>query len=179
MLRVPFAKTSTRTPLPFGPAPRNSPGPTTSAPAVGAGNRQRPAQNPFTRPRTGHARVPALSTAAGPGPPGDLGLADRPPRDRRPDHGSGRACGGSPRPGCQSVADTDYDYIKDNGSRGDMRSPGQQYFRAVAISKRHFRRVARGHRANGSPKRCDVTAQLEPGGSGRTLSGRHPNCAPR
>ena len=46
-------------------------------PALGARNRQRPAQDPPTRPRQGAALPPAR-----PGPPGDMGLAHRPLRHR-------------------------------------------------------------------------------------------------
>ena len=61
-------------------------------PAMGAGDRQRPAQDPPARPGEGTAL-----TAARPGPPGDLGLPDRPPRDQRADRPSLRRR--RPRPG--------------------------------------------------------------------------------
>src|SRR5665811_198629 len=51
-----------------------------------AGERQRPDQDPPARTRQGPAITPT-----GPGPPGDMGLADRPLRDRRPDQSSCRS----------------------------------------------------------------------------------------
>src|ERR1035437_3090454 len=57
------------------------------------GERQRPAQDPPARTRQG----PAI-TSAGPGPPGDLGLADRSLCDRRPDQSSGGSSRHRPRP---------------------------------------------------------------------------------
>ena len=60
--------------------------------AVGAGDRERPAENPPARPRAG-----AALAAARPGAPGDLGLPDRPPRDQRADRESVRRR--RPRPG--------------------------------------------------------------------------------
>ena len=61
-------------------------------PAVGGRNRERPAQDPPARAGQG-----AAFEAAGPGPPGDLGLPDRAPRDQRPDRESLRR--GRPGPG--------------------------------------------------------------------------------
>jgi hypothetical protein len=57
------------------------------------GNRQRPDQDSPARARQGPAITPA-----GSGPPGDLGLADRPLRDRRPDQSSCRSRRHRPRP---------------------------------------------------------------------------------
>ena len=57
-----------------------------------AGDRQRPDQDPPARTKQGPAITPA-----GPGPPGDLGLDDRPLRDRRPDQSSRRSSRHRPR----------------------------------------------------------------------------------
>src|SRR5664280_1109454 len=57
-----------------------------------AGDRQRPDQHPPARARQGPAITPA-----GPGPPGDMGLADRPLRDRRPDQSDRRSSRHRPR----------------------------------------------------------------------------------
>ena len=57
-----------------------------------AGDRQRPDQDPPARTRQGPAITPA-----GPGPPGDLGLDDRPLRDRCPDQSSRRSSRHRPR----------------------------------------------------------------------------------
>src|SRR5450759_3429460 len=57
------------------------------------GERQRPAQDPPSC-----AREVSEITSAGPGPPGDLGLADRSLCDRRPDQSSGGSSRHRPRP---------------------------------------------------------------------------------
>src|SRR5450759_1938076 len=57
------------------------------------GERQRPAQDPPSRAREG-----SEITSAGPGPPGDLGLADRSLCDRRPDQSNGASSRHRPQP---------------------------------------------------------------------------------